>query len=47
MDQLSIEFLLINYLLKKKENKRLIICSGKIYFELADHIAKIKLKISP
>ena len=45
MDQLSIEFLLINYLLKKKgENKRLIICSGKIYFELADHIAKNKIK---
>ena len=29
---------------EKKKNKRLIICSGKIYFELADHIAKNKIK---
>ncbi len=29
---------------KKRKNKRLIICSGKIYFELADHIAKNKIK---
>ena len=27
---------------EKRKNKRLIICSGKIYFELADHIAKNK-----
>ena len=29
---------------EKRKNKRLIICSGKIYFELADHIAKNKIK---
>ena len=29
---------------EKMKNKRLIICSGKIYFELADHIAKNKIK---
>ncbi len=29
---------------EKNKNKRLIICSGKIYFELADHIAKNKIK---
>ncbi|MDC3131643.1 2-oxoglutarate dehydrogenase E1 component [Pelagibacteraceae bacterium] len=29
---------------EKMKNKRLIICSGKIYFELADHIAKNKVK---
>ena len=29
---------------EKGKNKRLIICSGKIYFELADHIAKNKIK---
>ncbi len=28
---------------EKRKNKRLIICSGKIYFELADHIAKNKI----
>ena len=29
---------------EKRKNKRLIICSGKIYFELADRIAKNKIK---
>ena len=29
---------------EKKKNKRLIICSGKIYFELADYIEKNKIK---
>ncbi len=29
---------------EKRTNKRLIICSGKIYFELADHITKNKIK---
>ena len=29
---------------EKKSKKRLIICSGKIYFELIDHIEKLKLK---
>ncbi|MDC2992638.1 2-oxoglutarate dehydrogenase E1 component [Pelagibacteraceae bacterium] len=29
---------------EKRKNIRLIICSGKIYFELADHIAKNKIK---
>ena len=29
---------------EKRKNKRLIICSGKIYFELADQIAKNKIK---
>ncbi len=29
---------------EKRKNKRLIICSGKIYFELADYIAKNKIK---
>ncbi len=29
---------------EKRKNKRLIICSGKIYFELADHIVKTKIK---
>ena len=29
---------------EKRKNKRLIICSGKIYFELADHIEKNKIK---
>ena len=29
---------------EKMKNERLIICSGKIYFELADHIAKNKIK---
>ncbi len=29
---------------EKRKNKRLIVCSGKIYFELADHIAKNKIK---
>ncbi len=29
---------------EKRKNKRLIICSGKIYFELSDHIAKNKIK---
>ena len=28
---------------EKKKKKRLIICSGKIYFELADHITKNKI----
>ena len=31
---------------EKKKKKRLIICSGKIYFELADHITKNKINTS-
>ena len=30
---------------EKKKKKRLILCSGKIYFELQDRLDKLKLKI--